>query len=309
MSVAANTAPAPESRLAQLATAAGVGVGLTLVAAKTWAWLASGSVAMLGSLADSGLDLVASTLIFSAVLYARAPADHDHRFGHAKAEAVAALVQVVLILMSALFVAVQSIQRLIAPAPVEHSAEALFVIAVSVALTIALTVFQTFALKRTGSVAIEADRAHYMSDLAGNLLVVGAIIASAQFGWHRADAVAGLLTAAFIGYAANGVFRNAFPQLMDQELPDEDRRAIAETVLEDGAVEGLHALRTRRAGAEIFIMFHLELDPEMPLKRAHAIAEAAERRLRARFPHADIVIHQDPAGLRERHDAYGRTRR
>jgi ferrous-iron efflux pump FieF len=288
---------AEAERLKRLATYAAVAVAATLIAIKLWAWLATHSVAMLASLVDSTLDLVASGLNLLAVRHALTPADEEHRFGHGKAEALAGLGQAAFIGGSAAFLLFQSLERLIKPEPVHETTLGLGVIAISIVLTVALVLFQRYVIARTRSLAISADRLHYATDIATNLGVVAALIIAGLWGWQLADPLIGLGIALVIAWGALSILRGAYDELMDREFDEADRARIKEIVNRHAGVESLHDLRTRRAGHRAFIQLHLELPPQMTLLEAHRIADEVEDAIKAGFPDAEVITHQDPAGL------------
>ncbi|MCA3712571.1 MAG: cation transporter [Phenylobacterium sp.] len=278
-----------------------VGVATLLVTAKAAAWMASGSVALLASLADSTLDLVASTITFFAVRYAAAPPDDDHRFGHGKAEAFASLMQAGLVFASAALVGQEAIRSLLDPQPLEAGSWALAVMVLSTVMTFVLISAQTWVLRRTASVAVSGDRAHYASDLASNLAALAGIGASAWLGVAGLDGAAALVIAALLLWGAIGVFREAAVQLMDQELPASERARIVELVTRDPRLTDVHQLRTRASGPYVHMQMHVDLDPLLTLEDAHRVIVEAERRLLEAFPMADILIHPDPRGLAEPH--------
>ncbi len=290
---------AESGRLMRRAALASVSVSLFLVAIKTFAYFASHSVALLASLADSALDLFTSALNLFAIREALAPPDREHRFGHGKAEPLAGLIQGAFIAASALFLVIQAVQRLISPQPVEHGLAALVVMLISIAMTVGLILYEHEVIRRTGSLAVSADQTHYIGDLATNVGVVFAILLATGLGWLRADPVIALLVAAIMVASAWRVFRQSLDQLMDRELPDTDRETIKTIVRAHPDVLSLHDLRTRAAGLYTFIQIHIELDPQMPLLQAHAVSDAVERELCAAFDRAEVIIHQDPAGLEQ----------
>ncbi|NIW23662.1 MAG: cation diffusion facilitator family transporter, partial [Gammaproteobacteria bacterium] len=247
-----------------LMTAAGyasVGVALSLVSLKIWAWLATDSVAMLSSLADSLLDLLASGITLVAVRVAISPADREHRFGHGKSEGIAGLVQAVIITGSAGYVCLRAIERLLSPSAVESPSVGIGVMLVSLVLTVSLVAFQRFVVRRTRSLAIAADAVHYRSDVLTNLAVLAAILLSSNWGLHIFDPLLGLLVVALILWSVAIIVREALDVLLDRELPENDRLRISEIARAHPEVLGLHDLRTRSAGATKFVQFHLELDP------------------------------------------------
>lgn len=293
--------PEQALRSTRLVTTLSVGVAAILMGVKLWAYVVSHSVAMLASFADSALDFVASLTTFYAVRYAAAPADNEHRFGHGKAESFASLFQAVLVAVSAALVARESVARLLNPRQIEHGTLAMVVMVVSIVLTIMLVWSQSRAIAQSGSVAVEGDRAHYLSDLGANAsVIVGLVLVIyAGFGW--ADALVGLGIAAWLVWTAWGVARTALDQMLDRELPDEERARIRTLALAVPGVLSVHELRTRAAGIFAHIQFHVDLDPKISLADAHKIVVEIERKLLVAYPAADILIHPDPDGEAEPH--------
>ena len=288
--------------LMRRAAIASVCVSLFLVAIKTFAYFASHSVAMLASLADSALDLFTSSLNLVAIRSALTPADAEHRFGHGKAEPLAGLAQGAFICASALFLVIQAVNRILVPEPIDHTVEALVVMCIAIACAIALILYQRKVVAKTGSLAVESDQAHYLGDLATNIGVVLALLLTSVLGWSLADPLIAIAVAAIMLFTALGVGRSSFNQLMDRELPDEERARICRIAQSHGAVKNVHDLKTRTAGLSTFIQLHLSLDPKMTLAEAHAISDAVELALQQAYPGAEVIIHQDPAGLEPVHD-------
>jgi ferrous-iron efflux pump FieF len=288
--------------LMRRAAIASVCVSLFLVAIKTFAYFASHSVAMLASLADSALDLFTSSLNLVAIRSALTPADAEHRFGHGKAEPLAGLAQGAFICASALFLVIQAVNRILVPEPIDHTVEALVVMCIAIACAIALILYQRKVVAKTGSLAVESDQAHYLGDLATNIGVVLALLLTSVLGWSLADPLIAIAVAAIMLFTALGVGRSSFHQLMDRELPDEERARICRIAQSHDAVKNVHDLKTRTAGLSTFIQLHLSLDPKMTLAEAHAISDAVELALQQAYPGAEVIIHQDPAGLEPVHD-------
>lgn len=292
------------SRLMRLAAYASVATATTLILVKLGAWSLTGSVSLLSSLIDSLLDATASCIMLLAVRTATTPADEEHRFGHGKAEALAALAQAALITGSAIFLVAEAGQRLVTPQPIEYGDIGIAVMVFSIVLTFALTRFQAYVVRQTRSLAIESDSIHYLSDLLMNAAVILALVLVAYLGWQLADPLIALGIAAFILYSAGRIGWKAYNMLMDRELPAEDQERIREIALRHGDVRGLHDLRTRRAGPQVFIQLHLEMDGGMSLYRAHSVAEAVEADLQTAFPGAEVIIHQDPSLLEEERQGF-----
>ena len=284
-------------RLMRNAAIASLSVSIFLVAIKALAYFGSHSVSVLAALTDSGLDLFTSTLNVIAIRSALTPADAEHRFGHGKAEPLAGLAQGAFIAGSASFLIVQAISRFITPAPVQQGGVALAIMLISVAAATGLVLYQRYVVTKTGSIAIAADRMHYLADVATNAGVIVALILAAGFKMEAADPVIALIVAGVLIWSALGVFRQSYDQLMDRELPDAERDNIRAVVMRHPEVRNLHDLRTRAAGVHTFIQFHIELDPAISLMRAHEVSDQVEAEVCAAFPHAEVIIHQDPAGV------------
>jgi ferrous-iron efflux pump FieF len=286
-------------RLNLLAAVASIGVATTLVAAKLVIWIITGSVAVLGTLVDSGLDVIASVVTFISVRQAAQPPDRAHRYGHGKAEAIGALIQAGFVLGSAFFLANEALRRLITPQAIAQSGIGIAVLLFAILLTALLIAVQHFVVRRTGSIAIAADSLHYRSDLLMSLAVILAMVLVEATGFAVIDPLSGLGIVGLLLYSALGVARRALDMLMDRELPSESRARIRKLALGHPRAHNVHDLRTRRAGSDVFIELHLELDADLNLEQAHDITHEVEARIRAAFPEADILVHQEPAGLED----------
>jgi len=279
--------------LMRWATRCAVAVAATLVLTKAYVWWVSNSVAVLGSLTDSALDLAASLVTLFAVKAALSPADEDHRFGHGKAEALAGLFQAAVMSGSAVFLTLEASQSLWNPAPIMASDLVINVSLLAIGLSLALVTFQAYVIRKTRSLAIQGDHLHYTGDLLLNIGVIIAAYASTS-GWLYADGTIGLMIAGYIFYGSSQIARPAVNMLMDRELPDEDREAIFNMALGNPAVLGLHELKTRLSGRDTFIQMHIEVDDKMSVRDAHFISDEVEGVIGEKYPDAEIIIHIDP---------------
>lgn len=283
------------------AALASVAMALSLLGLKAWAAWSTGSVAMLGSLADTGFDVCASLITLYAVRLAAQPADAEHRFGHGKAEALAALAQVALIAASAAGILWRAVDRLIAGAVTEQAELGIGVSLAAIVATFALLAYQRRVIAATRSVAISADNVHYQSDLLLNLGVIAALVLDHQLGIRGADAVFGIGIAAWLAFGAWRASTHAIDQLMDREWPEEKRRRFVELANSHPVFSGgIHDLRTRTAGMHDFAQFHVWVEPEMTIAAAHDAVEEVERLLEAAFPGTEVLIHLDPHGQVDR---------
>ena len=282
--------------VAMRAALASVAVALSLLVIKSYAAFHTGSVAMLGSLADTGLDLLASLVTLYGVKLAAEPADHDHRFGHGKAEALAALFQVVLITVSAIGIAWRAVERFSAPSVNEDASLGIGVSVLAIGATALLLAYQRSVIRKTGSVAILADNVHYQSDVLLNVAVIAALVLDQYVGIAGADPVFGIAIAAWLVWGAFKASSQAIDMLMDKEWPEDQRAAFVEVAARQPGIRGIHDFRTRRSGSHDFAQFHMEVDSKLTVAAAHEIVERVERALHDVFPRVETLIHLDPEG-------------
>ena len=283
--------------LTRSAALASIGVALFLASLKGWAVWRTGSTAMLGSLADTALDLVASFATLVGVWVAAQPADEEHRFGHGKAEALAAIVQVMLITVSACGIALRAGQKLLAGGQTEAAADGIAVSLIAIAATLALLAWQRHVIRRTGSIAIRTDNVHYKSDLLLNLAVIAALAIDQYLGFAGADPLFGLAIALWLLWGAWRASSEAVNHLMDREWPDERREQFLAVLARHPEIRGVHDLRTRTSGMHDFVQFHMAVDGKISVEEAHRVMDEVEAKIARAFPGVEVLIHPDPVGL------------
>ncbi len=288
------------------AAMASIAAGAILLGIKGWAAWSTGSTAMLGSLADTALDLVASVATLIGVGIAAHPPDDKHRFGHGKAEAIAALFQIVLISLSALGIASRAVEQFFAGSRVQSAGNGIGVSLAAIAVTLLLVGWQRHVVRRTGSLAISTDSTHYQSDLLLNLAVIAALVLDRYAGLSGADPLFGLAIAGWLGWGAWGASKQVLDQLMDHEWPSEKKERLLALLAGNPDISGVHDLRTRTSGNRDFVQFHVWVDADMTVREAHKVTDALESKLRSAFPDTEILIHTDPEGLVDEAGAAGK---
>jgi len=287
---------ATRARLTRSAAYASIAMALFLAVLKSWAAWRTGSTAMLGSLADTALDLVASLVTLWGVWFAAQPADAEHRWGHGKGEALAAIFQVMLIAVSATGIAFRAVTQLADPQPTAAADAGIGVSLVAIVATFALLAWQRHVIRRTGSLAIATDNVHYQSDLLLNLSVIAALVLDQYLGFGIADPLFGLAIAAWLILGAWRAAGAAIDQLLDREWPEDKRLAFVAAAAEHPELSNLHDLRTRSSGAHDFVQFHVDLPAGLTVGEAHDIIDRVEEDLCRRFPGVELLIHIDPQG-------------
>jgi ferrous-iron efflux pump FieF len=285
-----------DATLRRLASAVVLGAAVALIAVKLWGWMATGSVALLTSAADAVVDALAATATFFGVRFAQHPADSEHRFGHGKGEALAAFTQAVLLASAAVVLAAQSLWRLIYPQPLAAVTLGLWIAVGGLAISSLLAAMQSWVVRRTGSTAIAADRTHYLTDALLNGAVLAALVLTRVTGWERADPAFALVITGYMIKGARHVAVTASRQLLDQELPDEQRERIEAAAVACSGARRIRDLRTRDAGDRAFVEFRLEVDGLLSVRDGHDIVDAAERAIAALFPkETEVIGHLEPA--------------
>ena len=288
---------AVRARLTRSAAFASITMAVVLSALKVWAVVQSDSTAMLGSLADTALDLVASIATLAGVWIAAQPADREHRFGHGKAEALAAMFQVVLISLSAVGLAARAISELLSGGRVAAAGEGILVSLIAIAGTFGLLWWQRRVIRQTDSIAIKTDNVHNKSDLFLNIAVIAALVLDHYLGVAGADPLFGLAIAVWLAWGAWKASSEAIDHLMDKEWPDKKREQFLATLSRHPELKGVHDLRTRTSGTHDFVQFHAMVNGDMTVAEAHRVMDELEERIEREFPGVEVLIHPDPEGL------------
>jgi len=280
--------------LLKRATTASVSVVIILIGLKSWGYIESGSVALFGTLLDSVMDTLSSIIIFAAVRFSMLPADDDHRFGHGKAEAIAGLLQAFVIGATSLLLLFEVVDKFINPREIVKADLGIGIIIASIILTMMLVAYQRYVTRMTGSVAIEADGMHYTGDILLNFGVGISLILGGYYGFIYADPAFGGIACLYLLHSAYQVFKSSTDMLMDKEMSDEERANIEKIIHSHTEVVGIHELRTRRSGLNIFIQFHMELEVNISLVDAHIISDQVEAEIIKTYQNAEVLIHADP---------------
>ncbi len=273
-------------------------LAVLLVVVKLAGWLVTGSMALLASAIDLLVDTGASIVTLLGVRYAQQPPDHEHRFGHGKGEAVAAFTQASFLAGAAFVLAFQSVERLVFPVPLNSLEIGFWLIGGSLAVASGLVAMQSWVVRKTGSTAIAADRAHYLTDIGLNVAVLAALGVTERTGWTRADPAFAFVISGYMLWSAYVITHEALEQLLDRELPSQDRRRIMAAVRACSGVRDIHDLRTRFSGDRTFVEYHLEVDPGLTVDVGHAIGDATELAVQNLLPGTvEATAHLEPHGI------------
>jgi len=282
------------SAITRRITTLAVITGLILALGKAFVFFQSGSIGVLASLVHSALDMTGAIASFFAVRFAARPSSGRYKFGRGKAEGVAAVFQMCLIVLAAAHLFEESVMHIGHHHGPTNSGFAVTAMLTFAALTLWLIIAQTWAIRATGSLAVRGDRAHYTADLLANLVVIlGLVVANVtELAWI--DAAVGALFALWLLFTAARVGRHAWSQLMDKELPDEERDYLRQLAHSDARVRDVSELRTRAAGPHIHIVMRVDLEDGLSLTEAHAVCVGVEKRIVGVYRAADVSVVPHP---------------
>jgi ferrous-iron efflux pump FieF len=286
----------PGTSLNKSAAYASITMAALLLVFKSWAAWSTGSTAMMGSLADTGLDLISSLATLAGVWVAGQPADRNHRFGHGKAEALSAMFQAVLIAFSALGLGVHAVAQFFTHDRTQAADTGIFVSGIAIGATLVLLLWQRHVIRKTGSIAIATDHVHYQADLLVNIAVILALMLDQFAGIAHADPLFGLGIAGWLAWGAWQASQQAIIQLMDREWPSEKKAHFLEVLGRHPELRGVHDLRTRTSGNRDFVQFHVWVDGNMSVRHAHRVMDELEAKIAEEFPEVEVLIHPDPEG-------------
>lgn len=288
-----------KSRSSLLAGYAAIVIVCTLIVIKAYAYHQSGAVSILSSLTDSVLDGLVSLMALASIYYARRPADEDHRHGHGKMEAVSALFQAAIIAGGGVFLVFETLVHVSKPVVITNHMIGASVMVASVVLSIILVLIQRHSLKFSESLAVEADSAHYSSDILVNMGALLVLILCFYGAPVWIDTLFAVGVAGFMACVARSIAMKSLNMLLDRELPEEDRAKIIGIIEAHKGVAGWHDLRTHRNGNNYVMSFDIEADPEITLYAAHEIAKDLEEEIVQAYADAEVLIHIDPTGYTE----------
>lgn len=270
-------------------------VGMIVLALKTLAWWLTGSVALMSDALESTVNVATAIAALIAIRIAAKPADHSHPYGHQKAEFFSAVLEGVMIIVAALLILRESYHGLMNPRMLDAPTEGLLINAGASVLNAIWCGVLIRQGRRLKSPALVADGHHLLSDVVTSVGVIIGVALAVATGWPILDPLLAGVVALNILWSGWKVMATSLSGLMDEAVPDATLAAIREIISDraTGAIEA-HDLRTRHAGSATFIDFHLVVDGETTVTRAHEICDRIEASIKAKLPEAQITIHVEP---------------
>jgi cation diffusion facilitator family transporter len=273
-----------------------IGAAVATIGLKFGAYGLTGSVGLLSDAFESIVNLVAALAAFWALSYAAKPPDAEHTFGHSKAEYFSSALEGVLILVAAVSIAVAAVERLVHPQPIEQAGLGLGLALVATAINGGVAWILLQASQKLRSITLRADAHHLLTDVWTSVGVVVGIGLVSVTGWDVLDPIVAILVAANIVWAGVKLLRETGAGLLDTAIPEAERQEIL-LIMSEYECQGIqfHAMRTRVAGADRFVSFHVLVPGAWTVQRGHDLCESIEQAISLALPGTDVTTHLEPA--------------
>ena len=266
-----------------------------LISMKVVASIVTGSISIRADAIHSVIDLAGAIVGFIAIKIAGRPPDRQHPFGHGKAENIAGVVIAALIFIAAGTIAYQAITRLVSGATLELVNVGIYVTAAAIAINMAVSWYAMRVARATDSVALEATARDLLADVLSSVAVLVGLILVRITGVVLLDSIVALLVAVLIFRTAFLSMKKSFGGLIDTRLPRAEEREIIACLKEHGGqLVGFHKIRTRKAGNQRYIDFHLIVPKDISVEKAHRLCDELEQAIEARLSYASVTIHVEP---------------
>jgi len=296
-------------RLEKKATVVSTSVAALLVVMKMSVGILSGSIAVLASAIDSFLDLTVSLFNFFALSNSEKAPDDSFNFGRSKIEPLAAVIEGTVISLSALFILYEALVKMVHPREMLYISESVWVMVVSLVITIALVIFLNYVAKKTNNMVIKADALHYKTDIISTAAVLIALALVSYTGEQIIDSILGIAISVYMIYSALPIIKEGILMLLDAALSEEDIQKIKDIIGSESVVTDYHYLQTRESGSHIFVSVHTVFNVSISLYDAHVVADRIELRVKELFEDkkVHILVHMDPyddSEINELEDVY-----
>ncbi|MGD9897063.1 MAG: cation diffusion facilitator family transporter [Candidatus Methylacidiphilaceae bacterium] len=281
---------------ASAAGAVSLGVGLLVLAAKSFAYRLTGSVALYSDALESVVNVAGAAAAFWALRISSAPPDRNHPYGHTKAEYLSAGFEGGLIAVAAVLILWEASRRLLSPGPLPRLTEGLGISAASTVVNGALGAYLLGQARKESSPALSADGVHLLTDVVTSLGMVLGLLLAKLTGLWLLDPLLGFLLAGNILWAGYGLMRGSLSGLIDEGLPPETVAAIEASMSRESPPSAeVQRLRSRRAGRAVFVEFALAVPGSLSVQEAHKLCDRMEEAVRRAVPQATVTVHVEPA--------------
>ena len=278
------------------ATVVSSSVAAVLTLIKLANGIASGSVAVLASAVDSVLDMFVSIFNYFAISNSEKPADRTFNYGRGKIEALASVIEGTIITISGLYLLYEAVKKAKSGEVSQYLDISIYVMIISLIITISLVIYLNFIAKKTNSMVIKADALHYKTDVFSNVAVLSSLLLVTFTGYEIIDVFVGGGIALYIIYSAYELIHDGVLVLLDRAVDEELVSNIEKIIKDNKKVNAYHLLKTREAGHQTFVEVHLVFDCIITLMEAHKASDSIEYKIKKLDKKRDwiINIHMDP---------------
>lgn len=282
--------------LEKKATLVSTSVAALLVLMKMTIGILSGSIAVLASAIDSLLDLTVSLFNYFALHNSEKNPDELFHFGRSKIEPLAAVIEGVVISISALLILYEALRKILHPQKIQHLNESIYVMIISLIITTFLVIFLSYVAEKTKNMVIRADSLHYKTDIFSNGTILFALALVHYTGEQTIDPILGIVIAFYMIYSAYPIIKDGILMLLDAALSQKEITSIENILKSEKVIQTYHYLQTREAGSNVFISVHAVFNISISLYDAHIVSDKVEEKIKGLFEdkRVHILIHMDP---------------
>jgi cation diffusion facilitator family transporter len=270
-------------------------VAIATVTLKLLAYALTGSVALLSDALESLVNVLAGGMAVAMLWLAQQPPDEEHQYGHSKAEYFSSGLEGTLILAAALAIGWTAFRRLLNPMPLDQTSLGLLIVGSATILNFIVAQVLLRAGRRGGSITLEANARHLMTDVWTSIAVIAGVALVAFTGWLQLDAVIAIAVALHIILTGIDLMRRSALGLLDTAIDSREQKDIRE-ILHRYEEQGIafHAVRTRQSGGRCFVSMHVLVPGAWSVRRGHELLEDVEAEIRSALPTATVFTHLEP---------------
>ena len=268
--------------------------GILIFALKMYTWFISGSIALLSDALESIVNILASLMMYWSIRVSEKPPDESHPYGHQKVENISCAVEGVLVLFAALLIAQTAYGRITSPVELVGLNTAMILSLIATGGNGILSWILMRSSKETGSLALEGDAKHLLSDVLSSGGVVVGLYIGQQLNIQVIDPLMAMLVSGLVLKMGLEMVYKAARGLMDESSPDTEEKIRAVMDRHQHRFVDYHDLKTRKSGEMVYAELHLSVNGQMSVQEAHDFTDHLEEDLAVEVPNVVITIHVEP---------------
>lgn len=267
---------------------------IVLIIVKFIVYRLTNSLTIFSSFADSSLDFISSLITFVALKYSLKKETDNYKYGYHGIIDITTIIVATFIITTSFMIFYKSAIGIINKELVEYSIASVYAMLFSTLSSITISLFLFFVYKKTQSILVQGEIAHYASDILTNFGILVSLLICKFYNHYLIDPLIAIIMALISLKPALDILVNAFNNIMSKEVDDKTKQKIIEIATRDKMVMGYHKLKTRKSGERIFIQIDIELPSEIPFKTAHDIVDKIQHDVENEIENSEIILHADP---------------